>query len=103
MSLISIISVYTISFILLILDFVKCKGKNILFWGGIFALIIIAGFKDENTSSDTYNYVLAYINAPSLDRWANIKNFFYEPGYSFLQSLFKTYLSLISHRRLQRE
>ena len=91
MSIVSIISLYIISFILLFLDFVKCKGKGVVFGGFILILILEAGFKDEYTSSDTNNYVIAYLNAPTIDKWTNISSFFYEPGYSFFQSLFKTF------------
>lgn len=91
MSIVSIILLYISSFILLFLDFVKCKWKVFVFWGFVLNLILFAGFKDEYTSSDTNNYVIAYLDAPTIDNWLNINYFFYEPGYSFFQSLFKTF------------
>lgn len=90
MSLYHILTIYLLSFSFLVLDFVRGRYRKYVYVSFVILLIYSAGVKDENTSSDTFNYVTAYNSAPDLSGFGDIDTFFYEPGYTFIQAVFKT-------------
>lgn len=85
-----IISIFIIFFILCSLDFTKLSDlKKYLFWSGIFFLILISSLKNNQTSSDTANYIISFNDAEPLAEFFSANNFRFEPGYTFLESFTK--------------
>lgn len=91
MSLFHILTLYFLSLSFLLLDFVRGKYKLHVYVLFIVFSIFSAGIKDKNTSSDTFNYVVAYETSVDITNFFSIETFFYEPGYTFVQSVFKTF------------
>lgn len=87
-----IIIVFLLSFIFCAFDFSRnTKYKNKAFYFLIFILFIISATKDSNTCFDTYNYTNHFLSSPEIYNFNPLKDLWYEPGYSILESLIKTF------------
>lgn len=65
----------------------RFENNYYLYYILISILIIVAGFKTESTSHDTFNYVEHYVKHASLSNFASLEVFRYEPGYLFIEAL----------------
>jgi hypothetical protein len=60
----------------------------------IISLILISSLKNEETSSDTKNYIISYNKAPPISQFVLNNNYWLEPGYRIVQSLCKQFTDL---------
>lgn len=85
-----IISIFLVFLFCCILDFIPIRNKKYIYIINILALIIISSLKTEDTSSDTYNYVLSFHSAVDINSFFSIPIFRYEPGYVLLEIIIKS-------------
>lgn len=64
---------------------------KILFLLELVLLIVVSTIKDENTSSDTLNYIRAFYQSNGLSSFFSTEVFYYEPGYTLLQAIYREF------------